>query len=207
MIKILLNIFKKMMMGFLGFTLLIVVSGFIFMNTSPQFGGKLADNDLLRIKNSPNFHNNSFQNIEKTSQNTGLKISTLLKFFTNGDNKTPLQELPQNNLNTEYFENKPSQPRITWFGHSAVFVEIENTNIFIDPMLGDVPAPNPLLGSKRFNKNLPISIDSLPEIDVVLISHDHYDHLDYGSIIKLNKKVKKFYVPLGIKAHLTKWGG
>ena len=83
---------------------------------------------------------------------------------------------------------------------------MENLNIFIDPMLGDVPAPHPLLGSKRFQKELPISIDSLPKIDVVLISHDHYDHLDYGSIVKLKDQVTKFYVPLGIKAHLTSWG-
>ena len=96
--------------------------------------------------------------------------------------------------------------KITWFGHSAIFLEMEGQNIFIDPMLGEVPAPHPLLGNSRFNKELPISIENLPEIDVVLISHDHYDHLDYGSIKKLKDKVKQFYVPLGIKAHLLEWG-
>ena len=83
---------------------------------------------------------------------------------------------------------------------------MEGLNIFTDPMLGDVPAPHPFLGSKRFQKELPILIDSLPKIDAVLISHDHYDHLDYGSIVKLKDQVDNFYVPLGIKAHLVSWG-
>ncbi len=207
MIKKLLNIFKKLMIGILTFTLLIVLIGVIFVNTSPQFGAKSIGKDLERMEHSPNFNGDgTFKNIELTLASTGLKLSTIPKFFTTGNNKVPATELPIKKLTKSYFSTKPQQPRITWFGHSALFLEMELLNIFIDPMLGDVPAPHPLLGSKRFQKELPISIDSLPKIDVVLISHDHYDHLDYGSIVKLKDRVTKFYVPLGIKAHLTSWG-
>ena len=196
-----------MMLGLLGIILLITIVGSIFMNTSPQFGGKPSEESLVRIENSPNFNGEgTFKNEELTLATTGMKLSSFPKFFTNGDNKVPENELPQKKITKDYFNNELEQPRITWFGHSAMFIEMEGTNIFIDPMLGDVPAPHPLLGNSRFNKELPISIENLPEIDLVLISHDHYDHLDYGSIQQLKNKVKQFYVPLGIKAHLTEWG-
>ena len=207
MFKKLIKIFKKMLIGIFGVVLLIVIIATIFVNTSPQFGGKTKGEDLERMENSPNYNGDgAFKNLELTLASTGMKLSTIPKFFTNGDNKVPEGKLPQIELAKSYFDNEPEQPRITWFGHSTLFIELEGMNIFIDPMLGEVPAPHPLLGNARFNKELPISIENLPEIDLVLISHDHYDHLDYGSIQQLKDKVKLFYVPLGIKAHLTEWG-
>ena len=194
------------MIGILSVVGVITLIGVTFINVSPQFGAGAKNENLERIRKSPNFLNGAFKNSEKTLQNTGFKWSTIPKFFTDGNNKTPSVELPIEKFSKTFFENEPHQPRITWFGHSAAFVEMEGMNIFIDPMLGEVAAPHPMLGSKRFQKELPIATDSLPNIDVVLISHDHYDHLDYGSIVKLKDKVKQFYVPLGIKAHLTSWG-
>lgn len=206
MIKRLLKILKRIMFGILSVVGVITLVGVTFINVSPQFGAGSKDVSLERIRKSPNFLNGAFKNSEKTLQSTGFKWSTIPQFFTDGNNKIPAKELPIEKLTKSYFENKPKQPRITWFGHSATFIEMEGFNIFIDPMLGDVPAPSPFLGSKRFQKELPIAIDSLPKIDIVLISHDHYDHLDYGSIVKLKDKVGNFYVPLGIKAHLVSWG-
>ena len=187
-------------------TIIIALVGVAFVNVSPEFGGKPSEESLKRFNKSANFLNGTFRNLQKTVQSTDFKLSTIPQFFTNGNNKVPSIKLPSKKITKSFFNDKSQQPRITWFGHSAVFVEMENQNIFIDPMLGDVPSPHPWLGSSRFNKELPISIDSLPNIDVVLISHDHYDHLDYGSIKKLKNKVEQFYVPLGIKAHLVSWG-
>ena len=73
-------------------------------------------------------------------------------------------------------------------------------------MLSAVPAPHPLLGGKRFSKELTISIEKLPQIDAVILSHDHYDHLDYESIKKLHPKVGHFFAPLGLGVHLLEWG-
>ncbi|WP_164975234.1 MBL fold metallo-hydrolase [Lutibacter sp. HS1-25] len=206
MLKNILKILKIMMISVLSIVGVFTLVGVVFVNVSPEFGAGAKDQSLERIRKSPNFLNGAFKNSEKTLQNTGFKWSTIPKFFTDDNNKTPSKKLPVEKITKKYFENKPNQPRITWFGHSTTFIEMEGLNIFIDPMLGNVPAPSPFLGSKRFQKELPITIDSLPNIDVVLISHDHYDHLDYGSIVKLKDKVSKFYVPLGIKAHLTSWG-
>ena len=73
-------------------------------------------------------------------------------------------------------------------------------------MFGDVPAPIDLLGGKRFSVELPIEVQKLPKIDAVILSHDHYDHLDYESILKLKDKVDTFYAPLGVGVHLEAWG-
>jgi L-ascorbate metabolism protein UlaG (beta-lactamase superfamily) len=73
-------------------------------------------------------------------------------------------------------------------------------------MFGRAPTPFPIFGLKRYSKGLPFMIEDLPSIDVVIISHDHYDHLDYGSIRKIKEMVKQFIVPLGVGSHLEKWG-
>jgi len=201
------KLLKRMLIGIIGIILLLVIIVVLFINISPQFGGKPTKESLTKREKSPNYNGDgTFKNLELTLASTGMKLSTIPKFFTNGDNKVPEHQLSLKKLPKTYFDNEPKQPRITWFGHSALFVEMEGINIFIDPMLGEVPAPHPLLGNARFNKELPIAIEALPEIDLVLISHDHYDHLDYESIQKLHSKVKQFYVPLGIKSHLTEWG-
>jgi L-ascorbate metabolism protein UlaG (beta-lactamase superfamily) len=85
-------------------------------------------------------------------------------------------------------------------------LQINGKTILIDPMFGKVAAPHPLLGAKRFNSTFPIEIEKLPRIDAVVYSHDHYDHLDYESVLKLKSKVSHFYVPLGVGTHLKAWG-
>ncbi|WP_296351666.1 MBL fold metallo-hydrolase [Winogradskyella sp.] len=206
MIKKIFKIIKRMLLFIVGLIVVLTIGTAIFMNTSPQFGGSPSEESLVKINSSPNYKDNAFKNLEHTVQNTGIKWSSIPEFFTSGNGKVPTKALPQKDLSSEDFQQEIKEPRLTWFGHSAMLLELEDTNIFIDPMLGNVPSPVSWMGSGRFNRELPIKIEDLPEIDIVLISHDHYDHLDYESITKLKSKVKQFYVPLGIKAHLTAWG-
>lgn len=106
----------------------------------------------------------------------------------------------------EYVDNKDtSDALITWFGHSSVLVQLHNMNILIDPIFSNVSSPVSFIGSKRFS-DLPCDVSDLPYIDVVLITHDHYDHLDYKTIKKLDEKVGMFLVPLGIDKDLIKFG-
>ncbi|MFD1953173.1 MBL fold metallo-hydrolase [Paenibacillus thailandensis] len=100
----------------------------------------------------------------------------------------------------------PGESRVTWFGHSASLLELEGKRILIDPMLGKAPTPFPIFGNKRYSRELPVRPEELPFIDVVLLSHDHYDHLDYGTIRKLRGKAGLYIVPLGVGAHLRRWG-
>lgn len=184
----------------------IVIAITLFLNLSPQFGASKKAKRTTKILNSPNYYDGTFENKEKTVVMTEFKLSTFFEFFTDGD-KVPDIPIPVQSINPEQINGlADSLTRVTWFGHSTVLIETSGKTIFIDPMFGEVPAPIPWFGSKRFNPKLPLDIESLPFIDVVLISHDHYDHLDYGSIIKLKEKVGKFYAPLGVGAHLISWG-
>lgn len=185
---------------------ILIVSTTLFVNCSAQFGAKSKGAYLNKIENSPQYQEGKFHNSSHTEVSTDFKLGRMLKFFSKG-NKVPSWSLPVQKLVPEDLQDQQdSTTQITWFGHSALLVEMDSKKIFIDPMLGEVPAPHPLLGSKRFNDTLPMDIDNIPNLDVVLISHDHYDHLDLGSIRKLKNKVEKFYVPLGVAAHLISWG-
>lgn len=93
-----------------------------------------------------------------------------------------------------------------WFGHSAFLLEIEGKRLLFDPMFADTPSPFPLFGGKRYSRVLPAEPERLPPIDAVVLSHDHYDHLDYGSILKLKDKAKRFLAPQGVGARLIRWG-
>lgn len=95
---------------------------------------------------------------------------------------------------------------ITWFGHSTVFVRLEGKRILLDPTFADKPSPFPLVGGKRFSRVLPVEPHSLPALDAVIISHDHYDHLDYRSIMGLKDRTSLFFVPSGVAQRLKKWG-
>jgi len=100
---------------------------------------------------------------------------------------------------------RSAQPQITWFGHSTFLLQLEGKTILLDPIFSRSPSPFQMLGPQRFTP-LAATIAELPNIDMVLISHDHYDHLDYESIRQLAGKTAKFLVPLGLAAHLRRWG-
>ena len=102
-------------------------------------------------------------------------------------------------------EDHDSITQVTWYGHSAILLEIDGKNLLIDPMLGPAASPVSFL-SKRFPYKNSINLENLPEIDAVIISHDHYDHLDYPSIKYLKNKTNHFFVPLGVGSHLKEWG-
>ncbi len=198
----------KMIIGILASIIgMIVLIAVIFINTSPEFGAKSEGLRLEKIKSSENFKNGKFQNLTETDVSGDMNYTkTLSEYFTKG-NKVPDWSIPVNKISSETIsKTSDSTTKITWFGHSALLLEIDGKKIFLDPMLGDVPAPHPFLGSKRFNDTLPLAIENIPNLDAVLISHDHYDHLDYGSIKKLKDRVGHFYVPLGVGAHLISWG-
>ena len=93
----------------------------------------------------------------------------------------------------------------TWFGHSSLLIQIDKKNILFDPVFSKRTSPVSFIGPKRFSK-IPCSVEELPEIDILVVSHDHYDHLDKSTIKKLDSKVKKYIVPLGVEKWLLKFG-
>ncbi|MGV3587747.1 MAG: MBL fold metallo-hydrolase [Adhaeribacter sp.] len=203
------SIIKVFLYTLAGLLILLVVGGVIFVNSSPQFGGKATGKRLATIQHSALYEDGRFQNQVETTMD--LDFSGYVKVFANmfnkDENQQPNWSIPVQKIDPRAFTAKnDSLTRITWFGHSAFLVEIDGKRLLLDPMLGQAPSPISFVGTQRFSKTLPITIADLPAIDAILISHDHYDHLDYGSIQQLKEKTGHFYVPLGIGAHLEAWG-
>ena len=188
-------------------TLLIII-GVLFINLSPQFGGVASKQQKELFSKSKYYKDGKFLN------NGGVKMEMSLKdsfkamwiLFKSNSKAEPNKNIAVQKIDSITIANYNSKTRFIWFGHSTFLLQIKGKNLLIDPMFGNVPAPNPLLGNKRFSNKLPIEIEKLPSIDAVLITHDHYDHLDYEAIQKLKDKVNIFYTPLGIGIHLLKWG-
>ncbi|WP_130735921.1 MBL fold metallo-hydrolase [Flavobacterium sp. J27] len=172
-----------------------------------QFGAKPTKADIQQYEQSPQWDGEKFVNSEPTSMAISIRTlpKLLYKQFCEKKDREPSQPLPIQPFDKEAFVTNDNEVRYIWYGHSVVLLRIKGKNILIDPMLGSNAAPIAPFPIKRFSENTLAIIDQLPEIDLVLLSHDHYDHLDYDSIQKLHSKAKQFYVALGVKRHLVKW--
>lgn len=120
------------------------------------------------------------------------------------NNKKPQCEMPVIKY-TKLPKCNKDDIRVIWFGHSMMLINMHGMNILTDPVMSERTSPVSFIGPKRMSA-LPIEKDNLPEIDVLLLSHDHYDHLDYQTIKSIDSKVKKYCVPLGVESILEGWG-
>lgn len=192
-----------MIYAFIALVILIVIGTFVFLKTAPQIGRAPSGEHLERISLSPNHQNGSFQNqIETRMGSFGDMMGTMPEFLF-GKGQSPKDSLPV--LFDEIDEVIDSLCHVTWYGHSAFLIEMNEKRILIDPMLSATASPVSF-GSKRFPYTTPIPIDELTDIDIVILSHDHYDHLDYPTIKKLEAHIDHFYTALGVGAHLMHWG-
>jgi L-ascorbate metabolism protein UlaG (beta-lactamase superfamily) len=185
----------------------IALGMWLFISLSPQFGGKPSESDKDRFSETGYYKEGVFENLIHTSMDMDAKtvVSTMIAFAKGGKERQPFFELPVLDRDSTEIADYSGPARLVWFGQSAFLLQIDGKNILIDPMFGESPSPLPVLGAQRYGE-LPIAIEKLPKIDLMLISHDHYDHLGHGSILKLKEKTKAFYVPLGVGAHFESWG-
>jgi L-ascorbate metabolism protein UlaG (beta-lactamase superfamily) len=176
-------------------------------NMRKQFGAKPSKIELEKYSKSIYWNGSIFENLEETNMEFSLsKMPEFLhkQFFKK--NGREAQSLPIVPFDTKSFEASNHAMQSIWYGHSAIYMRLKSKTILIDPMFGPDAAPIAPFKVKRFSNATLDIIDDFPEIDLVLISHDHYDHLDYDSILKLKDKVNCFYVALGVKKHLVSWG-
>ncbi|MBE7123207.1 MBL fold metallo-hydrolase [Bacillus cereus] len=129
-------------------------------------------------------------------------IDLMTDYFKMKTKLRPIKNLPivLSNKDTESLES------VTWFGHSASLLKIEGKKLLLDPMFGDASSPFPVFNSKRYSGAFSFEREDLQEIDAIIISHNHYDHLNYKSIMQLKDRAKHFYVPNGVAQYLIKWG-
>ena len=162
-----------------------------------------------RIQSSPQSQEGTFVNpngvsIKLFSQES-WDITKEYIFGKRIDPKPP-SDLPSHPLHMEQWEDHPvEQFSFSWLGHSSILIAMENQRILVDPVLDERASPLSWYGPKRFHPS-PVTAEELPGIDVVLITHDHYDHLEKSTIVTINEKVGRFIVPLGIGALLEDWG-
>lgn len=176
--------------------------------SSKQFGGKVKKEHLALYQQSPNWKDGKFQNLEETTLSISLyKIPGLICKQINGrkerEPKSPLPIIP---FDKQAFLASSDKMKFIWYGHSVILMRLNNQTLLIDPMLGPNTSPVGPIKTLRYSENTLALIDEFPEIDLMLLTHDHYDHLDYASIMKLIPKTKKYFVGMGVKRHLVKWG-
>ena len=154
-----------------------------------------------------NYKNGKFVNKTETQGMTESFFTVAYKFlFENNGRRKPNFKIPIVDVNVDSFANKNSDNlSVIWLGHASTLINIDGTIILTDPMLTKWASPVAWIGPKRFF-NSPIEFEDFPILDIVIISHNHYDHLDKESILSLNSKTKKFLVPIGVGAILKKWG-
>lgn len=180
---------------------------FVFFKVWKPFGGKASKADRKNYaERAANFDGKKFHNEEDFSavmdKNAAPDPLTFSKRQPRPDFEFPTKmpdylSDPENRLPLEEF-------RVTWFGHSSLLLQMHGMNILIDPVFSEMISPVSWVGSKRFS-HPPVSVAQLPEIDILILSHDHYDHLDYDVICEIDPKVKQYIVPLGVENHLKRW--
>jgi L-ascorbate metabolism protein UlaG (beta-lactamase superfamily) len=177
-----------------------------YVLSMPQFGGKLSDERLVRARADPHFRDGSFVNPLPPASYRPVDVWKIIDGQFRGDEvRVPPAAIPVLEVATEQLKQRQAPGlRAFWIGHSSLYLEIDGLRLLVDPVFSEYASPFDM-GPRRFHPP-PIALAELPAIDAVLITHDHYDHLDMRTVQQLAKRGARFFVPLGIGAHLELWG-
>ncbi|MFF7712984.1 MBL fold metallo-hydrolase [Streptomyces sp. NPDC007988] len=173
------------------------------------FGADPAGERMERIRRSPHFADGVFQNpVGARTRPSGSTLEFAKTYFRREARRRrgPAAPIPLHPTTLEDLARPPASGlRLTWMGHSSVLAEIDGKRVLFDPVWGRRCSPFAFAGPKRLHA-VPLPLAALGPVDVVVISHDHYDHLDLPSIRALASTDTLFAVPLGVGAHLERWG-
>jgi len=186
------------------FVLLSIVA-FVILQQS-QFGKLPSGERLDRIKKSPNYKDGSFQNQSITPVMTeGVSYLTIGKEFFFGKKKrlSPTDIIPS--TKTDLLNLDKNKDVLVWFGHSSYFMQIDGKRILVDPVFSGNASPFSF-SVKAFKGTDAYTTADIPEIDYLFISHDHWDHLDYETIMELKPKIRKVICGLGVGEDFEYWG-
>ncbi len=179
--------------------------GTAWWTATPDIGAKATGERLATMQSSPQWISSAFAN--KLPQVDGAITDVLAKELAGAaDLQEPDAPLPVvKRTGAELAEHPASGLRVTWLGHSTMLVDLDGARVLVDPVWGERASPWSSAGPARFYE-MPLPLSELPAVDAVLISHDHYDHLDYETVSQMRAVDTQWLVPLGIGAHLEHWG-
>ncbi|MFD0530310.1 MBL fold metallo-hydrolase [Kitasatospora arboriphila] len=169
------------------------------------FGGRPDGEREERIRRSPQYRDGVFHNApSELARASTPGAETVRRMLFDREGRTPA--LPVPTVRPQHGERPAEGVEVVWYGHASVLVEIEGSRVLLDPIWSDRCSPSAHVGPKRLHP-VPAALSELPPVDAVLISHDHYDHLDMATVKRLvTLQSAPFLVPLGIGSHLRRWG-
>ncbi len=199
------RVLKRVTIVFLSIIFIFIAIVFLYMKQA-QFGKAPKAERLERIKQSPNYKDGKFQNIHYTPELAeGYSMTRVIykQFFKKAPGRKPVDRIPS--VKIDLLKLPLDQDVLVWFGHSSYFIQLDGKRILMDPVFSGNASPVP--GTNRSFEGTDIyTVEDLPAIDYLFISHDHYDHLDYETILKLKAKTGKVICGLGVGAHFEDWG-
>jgi len=187
-------------------TILTIISGILFAGCST--GIHAQEEREKRIRNSSNHKGGTFVNpIDVPLMAPGSTWKYIKRsFFVTRIDPKPVNDLPVKPVQrNDWIKIDKERFFFAWLGHSSILIAVDGKTVLVDPVLEERASPFTWIGPKRFHP-APVTVEGLPPIDVVLITHDHYDHLEKPTIRQLEGKTGLFLVPLGIGELLEKWG-
>jgi L-ascorbate metabolism protein UlaG (beta-lactamase superfamily) len=173
-----------------------------------SLGRKAEGARLDRMRASPLWKGEVFGNVHPVLpglRDPTVPMPSIVDFLCGGARRVPRGPLPSINPLDDWMKPASSGLRATWLGHSTVLIEIDGLRVLTDPVWGPRASPSRLAGPKRFQP-VPIALSAMPPLDLVVVSHDHYDHLDFPTIRELARSEVPFVTSLGVGAHLEAWG-
>jgi len=172
----------------------------------PKFGKKATGARLERMQASPNYKDGKFHNLSFTPDlaEGATYTKVFMKFFFGKDKRNrPAQPLPAQKHDLKNL--RADENILVWFGHSSYFMQVDGKTLLVDPVFSGNASPVSFT-TKAFKGTDVYGVDDFPGIDFLFISHDHWDHLDYETVLKIKPKVKNVITGLGTGAHLEHWG-
>tara|TARA_R110002096_G_scaffold324349_1_gene518383 strand:+ start:33690 stop:34790 length:1101 start_codon:yes stop_codon:yes gene_type:complete len=194
-----------MILTLFSLTALFALAVILFLQ-HPKFGKLPSGERLERIKQSPNYRDGELQNLSDTPALTeGASYFSLINefFFTKKDRVNPTDVIPSTKV--DLLNLNPDEDILVWFGHSSYFIQIDGKKVLVDPVFGKAASPlsfttNAFEGTNRY------TAADMPEIDYLFISHDHWDHLDYETLLEMKSKIGTIICGLGVGEHFEYWG-
>ncbi|HYO75153.1 MAG TPA: MBL fold metallo-hydrolase [Thermoanaerobaculia bacterium] len=174
---------------------------FVVLKFWKPLGGRIEGERLRVVQRSPHWREGKFRNLVPTT--LGDLVRSVYLQLTGNEVRVPAEGIPIVRLTARDLA-QPAGLRAVWIGHSSVLVDLDGVRFLTDPVWSERCSPFESLGPKRLHPP-PIALDDIAPVDAVVISHDHYDHLDMPTIQALASRGATFFVPLGIGAHLERW--